>query len=316
MISRRRAFICGIRGIKLNKKESSFLKKYKPWGIILFSRNLKTIKQIQNLTKSIKKIFYDDKYPILVDEEGGRVSRLNKLIDNSTFSGTFFGNLYKNDFNKFYLYADVYVKQISYLLNTVGINLNTVPVLDIKRDLTHKVIGDRSYSKNSKTVSKIGDHFINLFHKNNIGTVMKHIPGHGLSKVDSHHKTPYVFQKLKYLIQNDFYPFKDKQCLFAMTAHIVFNKIDPKNTVTHSKKMIDLIRKSIGFKNLIISDDLSMKSLKFSLSENTRRAFTAGCNLALHCNANLKEMVKVAENSPNINKFIIKKTSQFRDIIS
>ena len=316
MISRRRAFICGIRGIKLNKKESSFLKKYKPWGIILFSRNLKTIKQIQNLTKSIKKIFYDDKYPILVDEEGGRVSRLNKLIDNSTFSGTFFGNLYKNDFNKFYLYANVYVKQISYLLNTVGINLNTVPVLDIKRDLTHKVIGDRSYSKNSKTVSKIGDHFINLFHKNNIGTVMKHIPGHGLSKVDSHHKTPYVFQKLKYLIQNDFYPFKDKQCLFAMTAHIVFNKIDPKNVVTHSKKMIDLIRNSIGFKNLIISDDLSMKSLKFSLSENTRRAFTAGCNLALHCNANLKEMVKVAENSPNINKFIIKKTSQFRDIIS
>ena len=316
MISRRRAFICGVRGIKLNKKESFFLKKYKPWGVILFSRNLKTIKQIQNLTKSIKKIFYDDKYPILVDEEGGRVSRLNKLIDNSTFSGTFFGNLYKNDFNKFYLYADVYVKQISYLLNTVGINLNTVPVLDIKRDLAHKVIGNRSYSKNSKHVSKIGNHFIKLFHKNNIGTVMKHIPGHGLSKVDSHHKTPYVGQKLKYLIQNDFYPFKDKQCLFAMTAHIVFNKIDPKNTVTHSKKMIDLIRKTIGFKNLIISDDLSMKSLKFSLSENTRRAFTAGCNLALHCNANLKEMVKVAENSPNINKFIIKKTSQFRDIIS
>ena len=316
MISRRRAFICGVRGIKLNKKESFFLKKYKPWGVILFSRNLKTIKQIQNLTKSIKKIFYDDKYPILVDEEGGRVSRLNKLIDNSTFSGTFFGNLYKNDFNKFYLYANVYVKQISYLLNTVGINLNTVPVLDIKRDLTHKVIGDRSYSKNSKHVSKIGNHFINFFHKNNIGTVMKHIPGHGLSKVDSHHKTPYVSQKLKHLIQNDFYPFKDKQCLFAMTAHIVFNKIDPKNTVTHSKKMIDLIRKTIGFKNLIISDDLSMKSLKFSLSENTRRAFTAGCNLALHCNANLKEMLKVAENSPNINKFIIKKTSQFRDIIS
>ena len=166
MISRRRAFICGVRGIKLNKKESFFLRKYKPWGVILFSRNLKTIKQSQNLTKSIKKIFYDDKYPILVDEEGGRVSRLNKFIDNSIFSGTFFGNLYKKDLNKFYSYSDVYVKQISYLLNTVGINLNTVPVLDIKRDLAHKVIGDRSYSKNSKVASIIGDHFVNLFHKN------------------------------------------------------------------------------------------------------------------------------------------------------
>ncbi len=316
MINRRRAFICGISGIKLNKNESLFLKKYKPWGIILFSRNLKTLKQSQDLTKSIRKIFNDDKYPILVDEEGGRVSRLNKFIDNSAFSGKFFGELYEDDINKFYLYANVYVKQISHLLSTIGINLNTVPVLDIKRKNTHKVIGDRSYSKNPKSVSKIGNHFIDLFHRNNIGTVMKHIPGHGLSKVDSHLKTPYVSKKFKYLNKNDFYPFKNKKSLFAMTAHIVFNKIDQKNCVTHSKKIINLIRKSIGFKKLIISDDLSMKSLKFSIAENTKRAFTAGCNLVLHCNGNLKEMVKVGENSPSINKFILKKTSQFRDIIS
>ena len=170
MINKRRAFICGITGLKLNKKESLFLKKYKPWGIILFSRNLKTIKQSQYLTKSIRKIFNDDKYPILLDEEGGRVSRLNKFIDNSAFSGKFFGELYKNDINKFYLYTNVYAKQISYLLSTIGINLNTVPVLDIKRKHTHNVIGDRSYSKNPKSVSKIGDHFIDLFHKNNIDT--------------------------------------------------------------------------------------------------------------------------------------------------
>ena len=94
MINKRRAFICGITGLKLNKKESLFLKKYKPWGIILFSRNLKTIKQSQYLTKSIRKIFNDNKYPIILDEEGGRVSRLNKFIDNSVFSGKFFGELY------------------------------------------------------------------------------------------------------------------------------------------------------------------------------------------------------------------------------
>mgnify|MGYP001169144191 CR=1 FL=1 len=315
MINKRRAFICGISGSKLKKKEISFLKKYKPWGIILFSRNLKTIKQSQNLTKSIRKVFYDDKYPILIDEEGGRVSRLNKFIDSSIFSGEFFGNLYKKDLNKFYLYSKVYVKQISYLLNTLGINLNTIPILDIKRNHTHSVIGNRAYSKNYKNVSKIGEHFIKLFHRNKIATVMKHIPGHGLSTVDSHKNTPFIRKNIKYLIKRDFFPFRCKKSIFSMTAHIIFEKIDPNNCVTHSKKMIELIRKLIGFKSLVISDDISMKALKFSIADNTKKAFTAGCNLVLHCNGNLNQMIKVAENSPIVNKFIIKKTEQFKEII-
>ena len=102
-----------------------------------------------------------------------------------------------------------------------------------------------------------------------------------------------------------------KKTLFAMTAHVIFKKIDPENTVTHSKKLINIIRNQIKFKNLLISDDLSMKSLKYSLEENTKRAFKAGCNIVLHCNGNLKEMSIVAENSPKVNSFIIKKTSEF-----
>jgi beta-N-acetylhexosaminidase len=102
-----------------------------------------------------------------------------------------------------------------------------------------------------------------------------------------------------------------KKSFFAMTAHVIFKKIDPENTVTHSKKLINIIRNQIKFKNLLISDDLSMKSLKYSLEENTKRAFNAGCNLALHCNGNLKEMSVVAQNSPKVNSFIIKKTSEF-----
>ena len=101
-----------------------------------------------------------------------------------------------------------------------------------------------------------------------------------------------------------------------MTAHIVFKKQDPNFCVTHSKKMIKIIRNNIGFKNILISDDLSMKALKYSISKNAKKAFTAGCNLVLHCNGNYKEMIDVAKNSPIINKFILKKTSQFRDIIS
>ena len=115
---------------------------------------------------------------------------------------------------------------------------------------------------------------------------------------------------------NDFSTFKKKSSLFAMTAHIIYSNIDKSNTATHSKKVIQLIRNNIKFKNLIISDDISMKGLKGSIKENTINAFEAGCNLVLHCNANYKEMNEVAIHSPLISKFIIKKTSQFYKIIS
>ena len=152
--------------------------------------------------------------------------------------------------------------------------------------------------------------------QNGIGTVMKHIPGHGLAKVDSHYFTPIVHKNLKYLLKNDFAPFKKKESFFAMTAHIIFKKIDKNNTVTQSKKLIQMIRKKIGFKNILISDDLSMKSLKGSLKENTIKTLKSGCNIVLHCNGNQKEMKIVGENSPLVNKFIIKKTSQFYKILS
>ena len=165
-------------------------------------------------------------------------------------------------------------------------------------------------------MSKIGDYCIQYFHQNGIGTVIKHIPGHGLAKVDSHNFTPIVKRKQSYLLKNDFITFKKKKSFFAMTAHIIFDDIDKKNTVTHSYRLIKLIRNKIGFKNILISDDLSMKSLKGSLKINTIKTFKSGCNLALHCNGNLKEMEVVGKNSPIINKFITKKTSQFYKILS
>ena len=148
-----RSFICGIKGKYLTKNEISFLKKYKPWGIILFSRNINSINQTQELTNSIKKIFKNKNYPIMIDEEGGRVSRLRKFIDNSIFSAEYFGNLFKKDKKKFNIYYNVYVKQITYLLKLLGININTVPVLDLKRKNFHKIVDDRSFSVNKKIVS-------------------------------------------------------------------------------------------------------------------------------------------------------------------
>ncbi len=316
MIKDRKAFITGLKSTSLSSREKKFLKKYKPWGVIIFSRNIKSFQQLSKLTMSIKKIFNDKNYPILIDEEGGKVNRLKKILDTSIFTGTFFGRTYKRNINKFHLYYKIFSKQISYILRSLGININTVPVLDIRRANSDNIIGDRSFGHDPKIVSKIGDFCINQFTKNKIGTIIKHIPGHGLAKVDSHKQTPIIKEKVNMLIKKDFYPFKNKKCFFAMTAHIVYDDIDSANTATHSKKVINLIRKQINFKNLIITDDISMKGLKFSTEENTKKAFSAGCNIVLHCNGNFKEMLIVAKNSPKINKFIITKTLKFYKILT
>ena len=312
----RRSFITGIKSTTLSIKEKKFLQQYKPWGVILFSRNIISLKQAKKLTDQIKKIFKDKNYPILIDQEGGRVNRLKKIFNADPLTGEFFGKLYLDDKKKFYNYYKIFIKQISLLLKLIGVNINTLPVLDLRLKGSSSIIGDRSFSKDPKTVSKIGDICINNFHSNNIGTVIKHIPGHGLAKVDSHKLTPIVNKSLKYLIKNDFSTFKKKSSLFAMTAHIIYTNIDKYNTATHSKKIIQLIRNHIKFKNIIMSDDISMKSLKGSVRTNTLKAFSSGCDLVLHCNGNVKEMCVVAINSPLISKFIIKKTSQFYKIIS
>ena len=314
-MNNRRSFIVGIKSTSLSTKEIRFLKKYKPWGIILFTRNIKNIRQTQKLTYNIRKIFKDRSYPILIDQEGGRVNRLKNIITFDNLTSEFFGKKYLTNNYEFKIFYKLYIDKTAYLLKNLGININTVPVLDLRIKGSSNIIGDRAYSKNAKIVSSIGDFCIKYFHENSIGTIMKHIPGHGLAKVDSHHFTPIINKSLKYLMKNDFKVFKNKDTLFAMTGHLIFNKIDKKNTVTHSKKIIQIIRKKIGFKNVLISDDLSMKSLKYNLGLNTIKTFKAGCNLSLHCNGNLKEMEIVAKNSPLVDNFIIKKTSQFYKIL-
>jgi len=314
-MNNRRSFIVGIKSTKLSIKEKNFLRRYKPWGVILFSRNIKNIQQTLKLTSSIRKIFNDKNYPILVDQEGGRVNRLNNIISFDNLTSEFFGNMYVKNLIEFKIIYKLFIDKTSYLLKSMGININSVPVLDLKLKGSSKIIGDRSFSKNPKIVSKIGEYCINYFRENGIGTIMKHIPGHGLAKVDSHKLTPIVDKKISYLNKKDFHPFRNKKIFFAMTAHIIFKKIDRLNTVTHSKKLIRHIRKDIGFKNILISDDLSMKSLKGTLIENTIRAFNAGCNLVLHCNGNYKQMEIIAKNSPLIDNFILEKTSQFYKIL-
>ena len=314
-MNNRRSFIVGLKSTEISSKEQIFLKKYKPWGVILFTRNIKNLNQTKKLTSKIRNIFDDKKYPIIIDQEGGRVSRLENIISFKNLTSDFFGKKYVKNKKDFDIYFKIFIDKTSYLLKELGININSVPVLDLKISGSNKIIGDRSFSRDPKIVSKIGDICIRTYKENSIGTIIKHIPGHGLAKVDSHFSTPYINKSLQYLLKNDFKAFKNKNSFFAMTGHLIFNQIDKDNTVTHSRKMIDIIRKKVGFRNLLISDDLSMKSLKKGLKINTIDTFKAGCNLALHCNGKLKEMEIVGKNSPLISKFIIKKTSQFYNIL-
>ena len=313
----RKAVIFGLSGIKLSAEERFFLINEKPWGIILFKRNIKSSKQLNILINEIKKIFNDKKYPILIDQEGGRVCRLNNIIDFSFFSQKYFGNLYKYNKENFTYFYDIYIKNVANVLNKFGININTVPVLDVMRSQTNNVIGDRSYSRDHNIVSKIGFECIKLFSKYKIGTVMKHIPGHGLAKNDTHFKKTIVSSSKKILIKKDFIPFKNCNPFFAMTSHIIYKSYDSKYTATHSKIIIDkVIREKIGFKGLIISDDITMKSLNFGILKNATLALDAGCNLILHCNGRINEMKRLAKFVPKVDRFVSKKTSQFYQFLS
>jgi beta-N-acetylhexosaminidase len=259
----------------------------------------------------------DKKYPILIDEEGGKVTRLTNFLNNSIFNQNFFGNIYEKDKKIGLILYKRYIESISIHLLNLGININTSPVLDLYQKSAHKIIGNRSYSENPTTVNKLGQACVKFYKNNKIGTVIKHIPGHGAANVDSHFNLPVVKKNFMYLKKNDFECFKNIKSHFAMTAHILYDKIDNINNATHSKVLIKkIIRKEIGFKGILISDDISMKALKYNLLMNAKLALEAGCNLILYCAGKTHEVKKILEKTPYIDSFTKKKTSEFYKFLS
>jgi beta-N-acetylhexosaminidase len=312
---KKKALIVSIKGINLTHKEKLLLRKEKPWGIILFKRNIKSLKQITNLIKEIKKYAKDKKFPILIDEEGATVSRL-KDIFNHGFNACYFGDLFKKDK---VIAINIYKQYLRYLckeLRKIGFNINTIPVLDVLRKNTNKIIGNRSFSKDKKIVKRLGQITINECLSNKIITIIKHIPGHGCSTKDSHLSMPKVKLKEKVLDKIDFYPFKNSSSKMAMTAHILYSEIDPKNVSTFSPILIKkIIRKKIGFKGILISDDISMKALKYDLVTNAKKSLEAGCNLILYCSGNIGDNFKLIKSIPYIDRFTAKKTSEIYKIL-
>ena len=306
-----KALIISLKGTKLTKKEEILLANEKPWGVILFKRNLKSFIQIKNLTNKIRILTKNKNFPIIIDEEGKDVSRLKELI-NHYVSANFFGELfYKNKILCLKLFKH-YINSLSVILKSLGININTIPVLDVLRSDTNKVIGNRSFSKNKKIVKELGIATLENLHKNKISGVIKHIPGHGSSKSDSHKNLPKVSLSLKKLNSIDFYPFKMSRAKLAMTAHILYTNLDDKNPATFSKKIIkNVIRKKLKFKGILLSDDISMKALKYDLVTNAMKSIEAGCNLVLYCSGKIDENFKLIKSLPYIDKFTSKKTSEF-----
>ena len=312
----RKSAIVSISKTRLSKKEKKILRKYKPWGVILFSRNIESGNQLRKLTSEIRKLMLDRNYPIMIDEEGGTVTRLTKIIDNSC-SQIFFGKIYER--NKIIgknLYIN-YLKSLIIKIKYLGININTVPVLDKIYKKTHEFLINRCYSKNVNTIKALGNICISTYKKLKMGTVIKHIPGHGYANLDSHKSLPSILLENKELKKNDFNCFRHSKSFFAMTAHVKYKKIDKKNCATFSKKIIsDTIRKQIGFKGILMSDDLSMKALSSDLVTNAKRSLEAGCNLVLYCKGKSRDTLKILKNVPNIDYFTKKKTSQFYKFLS
>ncbi len=306
-----KAIIISINGLALNKKEKKILLDNKPWGLILFKRNIKSLKQVKSLITNIRQITKDKYFPILIDEEGGTVTRISRIINHDLYQ-KLFGDIFKfNSKVSTKIYKEYLLNLIKFLKN-IGVNINTVPVLDVLRKDTNKIIGNRSFSDDKEIVKKLGEVCVKYYQLNKIGTVIKHIPGHGCSSLDSHKKLPKVNLNFQYLNDIDFFPFKNSRSRFAMTAHILYQKLDKFNVATFSKKIIqNIIRKKLGFKGILISDDISMKALKYDLITNAKKALAAGCNIVLYCGGKHKETYKLMKEVPYLDKFTSKKTSEF-----
>ena len=307
--------IFGVKSFKLNKKEKNFFQESNPLGFILFERNCKTYNQTKLLIKNLKKTTSHEHTIIMIDQEGGRVARLKKPHWKSYPSAEYFGIKAEKNLSAVKKLVLKNSMEIAKDLKRLGINMNCAPVLDVKYGYTNNVIGDRSFSSNPKIVSELGKSFCNGHKKIGIIPIIKHIPGHGSSAEDSHKTTSYVDLDLISLNKKDFLPFKklNKEPA-AMFAHIIYNKID-KAIACCSRKIIEkIIRKKIGFKGLLISDDINMKALKGTTKKKVKAILQSGCEIILHCNANIKEMMQIYSSIPLIKNKTLKKVSKLNNL--
>lgn len=289
------AAIYGCSGHQLTEAERAFFADVRPWGFILFRRNIESPDQVRALTAALRDSIGDAGAPILIDQEGGRVQRMGpphwpKYPPGGAYLAATHDSLAARDLVR------LGARLMAHDLRDVGISVDCAPVLDVPVPGAHDIIGDRAYAHEPATVALLGRAAAEGLLAGGVLPVIKHMPGHGRAFADSHKALPVVHADLAVLDGWDFAPFKALSDMpLAMTAHVVFDAIDPKRPATTSKKAVKLMRGPLGFGGLIITDDLSMKALSGSLRERAEAALKAGCDVVLHCNGELDEMREVAE---------------------
>jgi beta-N-acetylhexosaminidase len=273
--------------------------EYKPWGLILFKRNIVDRAQVSALVSHFRELVGRADAPVLIDQEGGRVQRMGPPEWLAYPAGRRYGELYATNPLEGLNAARLVSRLMAQDLHEVGINVDCVPLLDVPQPDGHDVIGDRAYGTGGETIMLMARAIASGMMEGGVLPVIKHIPGHGRATVDSHLNLPVVRTSADVLRQVDFPPFAALADLpMAMTAHVVYTAFDTDAPATLSKTLIeDVIRREIQFDGLLMSDDLSMKALTGSMSEKVQMARQAGVDMMLHCNGELTEMREVAKAS-------------------
>jgi beta-N-acetylhexosaminidase len=298
-----RAFITGVSGPELSAEEREFIRAQRPWGFILFKRNIETPGQVAHLIAEMRNELARPDAPVLIDQEGGRVQRLGPPHWPIYPAGAVFGRLYDLDPAFGLTAARLSARLIAADLSELGASVDCLPLADVPVTGADTVIGDRAYGMEPGKVAAIARAVTEGLEQGGILPVLKHIPGHGRATADTHFRLPVVATPKAELERTDFAAFQKLADLpMAMTAHVVFSALDPALPATTSATIIEqVIRGVIGFQGLLMSDDLSMNALAGSLAERTRAVFASGCDMVLHCNGKIDEMRDVARETPELS---------------
>lgn len=294
--------VFGLAGLELTADERAFFADAEPCGYILFGRNIADRDQLRALTYSLRALHGNDRLPILIDQEGGRVQRMKPPEWQAYPAGGAFDRLFERAPASAIEAARANAALLAADLAEVGINVNCAPALDVLQPGATEAIGDRSLGSEPLRVAALGRAILDGFATAGVIGVVKHMPGHGRATVDSHMELPRVDANGA-VLATDFRPFKAlRDAAMGMTAHIVYTEWDAERPATHSPVVIEqVIRGEIGFEGLLFSDDLDMKALQGSAAERAVKAVEAGCDVALNCWARMDEMVEIANALPEMS---------------
>jgi beta-N-acetylhexosaminidase len=295
-----KAFISGCAGLSLSEDERAFFAAERPCGLILFARNCATPEQIRAIVASFKDAVGSDEVLVLIDQEGGRVQRLRPPHWRQMPPARAYGLLYRDNPEAAKAAAFAGARLIADELREAGINVNCVPVLDVPQPDAHGIIGDRAYGDDPEVVTAIGRAVVEGTLSGGVLPVIKHVPGHGRAKADSHLSLPRIEASKAELAAIDFCPFHAlRDAPLAMTAHVLLPCFDDRRPASVSPViMSEVIRNRIGLKGLVMSDDIGMQALGGSMASRARDVIAAGCDVALHCSGDLAEMREVASAVP------------------